>query len=683
MDVFTRLIPYVRPHFRKLLVSWLLACVIALIWGANFAAAWPLVKTLFEGKTLHDEVGLMMTAAEENIAAAESKVEELDARIAERQEQIGDDVADGKIMRLTADRRRANERVTAATTELTWLRWVDYRVMTWIPRDRFQTLVVILAVLCIATLVKCAALYVQEALVGDIVQHTLKGVREDCLRHAMELDYAKSSSFGAANLTSRFTFDSEKMAEGLTLLSGRVVREPLKALACIALALFVNWRLTLLSVVVVPALGYLLYRVGRSLKRASRRMMESMSKIYEQLEETLTGLKVVIAFGREDAHMKQFNDEYASYLKKSIKVVRYDALIRPITELLSTAVVMVVMLPCAYLVLSGNTEIWGVKLASGPVTMASVAMLYGALAGLLDPCTKLSRVYSKLKVCAAANDRIFAFLDEKPRVTKSAETRAVPPVSKSITFQDISFQYPQAAKADYGLNPLVLTDLHLTVKAGECVAIVGENGCGKSTLLSLLPRFHEPNAGEILIDEVPLSMLDASEFRRQTALVAQDTMLFSGTILQNIQYGRPDATEDEIRAAADRSSVTKFVMNLPNGLNTEVGQLGKSLSGGQRQRIALARAMIRDPKLLLLDEATSAIDAQSQQAIHEALETFVKGRTTLMVTHSITPAILRFVTRIVVINEGQVEADGSHEQLLAKSPTYQRLFGFQARAAAA
>ena len=682
MEIFSRLIPYVRPHLRKLAVSWLLACVIAAMWGANFAAAWPLVKTLFEGKTLQEEVTAMIADAEERISGNEAHVVELDKLIAERRTEIGEGAADGTIMRRTDDRRRAAERVTEATQELATLRWVEYRVLTWIPNDRFQTFVIVLLAIFAATMIKCVCLFLQETLVGNVVERTLQGVRQDCLHHALELDYATTSSHGTASLISRFTYDAERMAEGLTMLSGRVVREPLKALVCVALALHVNWRLTLLSVVVVPALGFMLYQVGRSIKRASRRMMESMSRIYEHLEETLTGLKVVLAFNREDAHEQKFRTEYNEYLGKAIKVVRYNSLVRPISELLSTFAVMIAMMPCAYLVLSGETEIWGVKLASDTMTVASVAMLYAALAGLLDPCTKLSKVYSRLKQCTAAIERIFAFLDTEPSFEKPAITKSMPAMTESIEFRDLSFQYPLTSETPIGLNPLVLNDLNLSIKAGECVAIVGENGCGKSTLLSFLPRFREPTTGAVLVDGIPISELDATELRTHIGLVAQDTLLFSGTIVDNIRDGRPNATDDEIQAAAQASSVTQFVDNLPSGLDTLVGTHGKSLSGGQRQRVSLARAMIRDPKILLLDEATSAIDAQSEQAIHNALKSFVKGRTTLMVTHSVTATLLEFVTRIVVIADGRVEADGSHEKLLATSPTYQRLFGLSSRAAA-
>ena len=682
MEIFARLIPYVRPYTKKLIVSWLLACVIAAMWGANFMAAWPIVKTLFEGKTLHAEVAAMMAESETQIQSIEAAIKDFDESIADRRKVVGENTADGYIMRRTRERSDRVKRLTETNARLATLRWVEYRVLRWIPEDRFQTFMIVLGALFVATLIKCICLYFQEMLVGDVVERTLGGVRQDCLQHALSLDYATTSSEGTATLMSRFTFDAQRMAEGLQMLSGRVIREPLKAIVCIGLALYVNWRLTLLSIVIVPILGFMLYRVGQTLKSACRRMMESMSRIYEQIEETLSGLKVVIAFNREKAHQDRFDEEYDQYLKKAIKVVRYNSLIRPVSELMSTASVVLAMAPCAYLVLSGETEIMGVKLASEPLSVASVAMLYGALAGLLDPCTKLSKVYSRLKQCTAAIDRIFTFLDTKPATQKPAITQSIPASIETLEFRDLSFQYKAKSNAVDSINPLVLSNLNLKIEQGECVAIVGENGCGKSTLLSFLPRFNEPTVGGVFVNGIPLANLDANEFRSRLALVAQDTMLFSGSIVDNIRDGNPEATLEEIQAAADASSVTQFVDNLPSGLETLVGTHGDSLSGGQRQRVSLARAMIRDPQILLLDEATSAIDAQSEQAIHNALKGFVKGRTALMVTHSLTPALLEFVTRIVVLSDGCVEASGTHEKLLATSPTYQKLFGGLARAAA-
>lgn len=682
MEIFLRLIPYVRPHLRKMVVSWLLAVVIAVMWGANFMAAWPLVKTLFENKTIQQEVAEMIVEAETTVAAHEDRIKALDAEISSIEAEQGSGEVSGGLVRRVAERGRQARKLTDAQAQAARLKWVEYRILGWVPEDAFKTFMVIICGLVLGTVIKCVCLFFQEAIVGDIVERVLQGIRTDCLNHALSLDYATTSRQGAAGLMSRFTFDAQRLSECLTLLSGRLIREPLKALACMCVAFYVNWRLTLLCIVVVPALGVCVHYVGTSLKRASRKMMESMSRLYEQLEETLNGLKAVIAFNRTDDHARKFAKEYDEYLNKAVKVVRYNAITRPTTEMFSTVAVILAITPCAYLVISGETSIWGMRLTAEKMDPAKVAMIYGALAGLLDPCNKLTKAYSMLRGCTAAVERIFGFLDTRPAVTKPDIVQSTPSLDESIEFRAIKFQYPRPLDAVEGINPLVLDGVDLKIFVGECVAIVGENGCGKSTLLSFLPRFYEPSEGQILVDGVPLTGVDPADFREHIAVVAQDTVLFKGSILENIRYGRESASDAEVMAAAEAASVTQFVDNLPNGFSTNVGIQGKSLSGGQRQRISLARAMIREPKLLLLDEPTSAIDAQSEEAIHRALRSFTKGRTTLMVTHSITPQILDFVTRIVVVSNGQIEADGTHEKLLATSPSYQRLFSNRSSVAA-
>jgi subfamily B ATP-binding cassette protein MsbA len=401
-------------------------------------------------------------------------------------------------------------------------------------------------------------------------------------------------------------------------------------------------------------------------------MLESMSRIYKVLEETFVGLKIVIAFGGAAHHRRQFHTEHKEYYSKAMKVVRIDALTKPTVELLGMFAVFIAMLPGAYLVLRGKTEIWEIRLANSPMDMAQLSLLYAMLAGILDPCRKMSSVYSKLKTSTAAIDRIFELMDRKPEVRDPDHPVPLPRLSRSIEFSGVTFQYP--ARDSATLRRAALDDVNLTIRAGEVVALVGENGCGKSTLVNLLPRFFDPQRGEVLIDGVPIKQAALRELRSQIGLVTQETILFDDSIYENIRYGKPDATPEQIEAAARRAHVTSIVEELPNGFATSVGERGGELSGGQRQRISLARAILRNPALLILDEATSAIDAQSERLIHATLKEFAAGRTVLLVTHLLSGSLLGFITRIVVMEEGRVVASGTHEELLATCPQYQRLY---------
>jgi subfamily B ATP-binding cassette protein MsbA len=255
-------------------------------------------------------------------------------------------------------------------------------------------------------------------------------------------------------------------------------------------------------------------------------------------------------------------------------------------------------------------------------------------------------------------------------------------LNEDIEFRNISFSYQRNSEDDLE-RPLVLNEVSLRVRHGETIVVVGENGSGKSTLVNLLPRFYDPDRGEILIDGIDARKATFDSLRSQMAVVTQETLLFDETIFANIQYGNPDATHEEVLEAARRAHVTQFLDKLPDGMNTLVGERGSKLSGGQRQRISLARAIVRNPAIMILDEATSAIDAQSERLIHNTLTGFLKGRTAFLITHSVTPSILEFTSRIVVLDHGQLVAQGTHQELIATSPHYQRLYHAHRQAEAA
>jgi subfamily B ATP-binding cassette protein MsbA len=267
-----------------------------------------------------------------------------------------------------------------------------------------------------------------------------------------------------------------------------------------------------------------------------------------------------------------------------------------------------------------------------------------------------------------------------PAVAEPESPVQLPTLSESLEFHEVTFNYPTRELAS--TRKAALDDINLTIQAGEVVAFVGENGCGKSTLINLLPRFFDPQRGEVRIDGVPIQQTSLRDLRRQIGLVTQETVLFDDTLLENIRYGRRDATSEEIEAAATKAHVTAFARELPDGFATSVGQKGRELSGGQRQRVALARAILRDPAILILDEATSAVDASSEELIHRALAEFVPGRTVLMVTHTLSGSILNLVTRIVMMEEGCVVASGTHEELLKGCPQYLRLYRARSQDAA-
>ncbi|MBL4883700.1 MAG: ABC transporter ATP-binding protein, partial [Planctomycetaceae bacterium] len=461
---------------------------------------------------------------------------------------------------------------------------------------------------------------------------------------------------------------------------GKMAREPVKAIVCISLAFMVNWRLTLLSLLFVPIAGFMFYRFGKLLKQASYRMMESMSRIYKVLEETLNAFRIVIAFGNESKHRAQFHRENRAYYSKAMKIRIIDGITNPSVELMGMCAIFITVLPCMYLLLRNTTTIWGIQLADDPPTMPTLILLYTFLVGTVDPVRKLSTIYSKLKRSIAAADRIMELMDQKSLVKESSTPRVLPRHQQKIEFQNIRFAY---ARRDGDKSPDTLNDVSLTVEHGECVVIVGENGSGKTTLVNLLPRYFDPDRGSIFIDGVDIQEVPLASLRSQLGVVTQDTFLFNDTVYENIRYGNPLASREQIEQVAEQAGVAQFIDQLPQGYDTMLGEKGTGLSGGQRQRIALARALVRNPSILILDEATSAIDSQSEYHIQQALKQFSKSCTTFIITHAVNQSLLEVATKIVVMHEGNLIACGTHEQLLETCPVYHNLFQAQVKQRAA
>lgn len=680
MSIFSRLIPYVWPDRRKITLSIVFAVVIAVLWGANLTIAFPIVKVLLERQSLRDYVSQEIRTAEEEIRARERSLKMLEENLesAQRKAPLKDEAYQDYLQYRDRDQYKLSE----ASHTLMMMQWVQTYLIPYVPTDEFDTLVVILVVLMIATVLKNLAVFVQNVLIGSVVEMTIMRLRKECLKRTLHLDYQSICQEGTGNLMARFTYDMSVLANGLTLLGGKVLREPLKALACIIFAFYVNWQLTLLSLIVVPILGVIFTKFGRMLKQSSQASMESMSKVYKSLEEMIESIKVVIAFNGYRKHRQRFHRENKEYYRKSMQLITVDGLTSPLTELLGFVAVYIALLPGAYLVLRNTTMVWGMRLASEPMGIAELSVLYALLAGVLDPGRKMSSVFSRLKQSAVAAERIFSLIDRRTLVHETDEPLKLPRHKQSIEFRNVDFQYASTGLGDI-TRPPVLDDVTLSVKVGEVIALVGSNGSGKSTMVNLLPRFFDPQSGHVMIDDVDIRQVPLKELRAQIGIVTQETLLFDESVFENIRYGERMAKREDVLKAAETAYVTPFVEKLPEGFETHIGEKGNRLSGGQRQRIALARAILRDPPILILDEATSAVDAQSEQLIHQVLKNFVKGRTTFIVTHSLGDSMLDLVTRIAVMDRGRLVGVGTHDVLMQTCPVYQSLYQAQRAPAAA
>lgn len=640
--------------------SLLCAAGVAVLWGANISVVFPFVEVVLEGKTAQEWVDGNLAKADTSIAKDTAALERLRAELLEtplaQRREVG-----VRIEQLEGD--VAIERKAAE-----WYAWVRPYIYDHLPTTTFGTMAAVIAFLLVGTILKNIFLIGDNILAARLAHRTTFDLRKLFYRRTLRMDLDTFQNDGTTDLMSRFTFDMEQVAGGLLALFGKLVREPLKMVVCLAGAAVICWRLLLLSLVIAPLAGFLVGILAKTLKRANHRAMEEMAQIYATLEETLRSIKIVKAFTNERQERHQFHLRSKKYYRDAMRIARYDSLSRPLTEIMGIITICLALMAGAWLALSGETSLFGVRLSNRALSPGQLLLFYALLAGSADPIRKLSDIFTQLQRASAAAERIFTQLDREPLVRSPEHPTTIGRHRRQLTFEGVDFAYTPGQP--------ILRGIDLQIPFGETIAIVGPNGCGKSTLANLIPRFYDPAAGTIRIDGVSLRDIHLRDLRRQIGLVTQETLLFNDTVFNNVRYGRPHATREQVIEATQRAHAHQFIVEeLADGYETVVGSMGSRLSGGQRQRISLARAILRDPAILILDEATSQVDLESEQAIQKALEAFVCNRTTIIITHQMS--VLALADRIVVMQAGRVLDVGAHDELLLRSDLYRRLYQIQ------
>jgi ATP-binding cassette subfamily B protein/subfamily B ATP-binding cassette protein MsbA len=664
MRNFRRCLRLAKTYRIRLFLSVLCALVAALVWSANFLALHPVLKILGENRSLAESV-------QEDINAVVNERDRVNEKLVRNRAEFDALVKAGLKSEPEKQRHEALGGQISQEEKKIWrCDWSIYRLKLLkrvydrlLPADRFHALVWLMLAIVASVAIRGIFEAGQDALVGSVTNLTIFNLRNRLFRSALRLDVHQLSGQGPHDIQARYTNDTEVLGAGLKSLYGKMISEPFKAIGCVGAACLISWQLTVLFLVLVPIGGYIMAQVGHMMKRASKRLMERMSSLHKILNESLHGIRVVKAFTMEPYERRRCRTAAHEFYRRSMRVVYIDAISGPVIELLGISGVMLALAAGAYLVLNRRTEILGIKLATWPMDQETLLTYYALLAAIADPLRKLSSVYTKLHSGAAAADRIMQAIDRKPTIHRNGLGPRLPAFSKSIEFRDVLFQYDPSRT--------VLSEINLSFQFAQTIAIVGRNGSGKSTLLGLLPRFYEPTQGTVLIDEMDIRNVNLRSLRKQIAIVTQDTILFDDTIANNIAYGQRRAKPEQIEEAARRAFAHEFIEKLPRGYQTPVGELGRSLSGGEKQRLALARAMLRDPRLLILDEFTSQIDAESEVKIQSALREFVKGRTTFIITHRLHT--LESVDRVVLLEQGKVEDVGTHSELLGRCELYRRL----------
>lgn len=494
----------------------------------------------------------------------------------------------------------------------------------------------------------------QYYIMSYVGQSVIRDLRDQMFGKLQEMSLGFYVRHSSGELLSKLNNDVALVQGAMTNAITGIVRDTLMVVGLVFVVFYRDWKLALIALVVFPLAVYPLLLFGKKLKRYSTRMLVSLEDITARLKETISGIRIVKAFAMEDYERERFREVNDRLFRAFMKRFKVRAFSNPVMETLGGLGVCAVVTYGGYQVIAGQ---------STPGTffsfMAALFMLY-------EPIKRINEVNITIQEGVSAGERIFEILDVAPDVVDAPSAKDLETVKHEIVYDNVSFAYD---------SEQVLKDINLTVKVGEAIAVVGESGVGKSTLLDLLPRFYDVTGGAIRIDGTDIRELTQRSLRENIGIVTQQTLLFDDTVRYNIAYGRPDLPLERVIEAAEAAQAHNFIMGLPNGYDTVIGENGIKLSGGERQRIAIARALLKNPPILILDEATSNLDSDSEKAVQKALEVLMKGRTTLVVAHRLST--VRNVDRIYVMVNGSIVEQGSHDELLLKGGHFARMYKLQ------
>lgn len=499
--------------------------------------------------------------------------------------------------------------------------------------------------------------YGQNYLMSYVGQSVIIDIRAVVFKKLQRLSVSFYDKNKTGTIMSYVTNDVNALQSAMVENTIEMITEGFILIGSVVAMIYLDWRLTLFTVCTFPVVLWFMEFFGKKIRKTGGRIQECTADITSVLQESVASARVIKSFVREDYEVDRFDVENKANFRANMKNAQLMATLTPVVELVAAIGVTMI--------------IWygGNNVINGTITAGSLVAFLTYAVNISNPIKRLTRVIGNIQKALAAAQRVFMIIDMPEEIAESRDAKQLPEVSGKVEFQNVSFAYNDKGN--------VITDLSFSVKPGEVIAIVGPSGAGKSTIANLLPRFYDVNKGDIKIDGHSVREVTLDSLREQVGIVPQETMLFNGSVYNNILYGRLDATKEEIEAAAKAANAHDFIMQLTDGYETKLGDRGVNLSGGQRQRIAIARAILKNPRILILDEATSALDTESERMVQEALDRLMVGRTSFVIAHRLST--VKNADKILVLEKGNLVESGTHDELLALDGLYAHLYKIQYR----
>lgn len=499
--------------------------------------------------------------------------------------------------------------------------------------------------------------YGQNYLMSYVGQSVIIDIRAAVFKKLQRLSVSFYDKNKTGTIMSYVTNDVNALQSAMVENTIEMITEGFILIGSVVAMIYLDWRLTLFTVCTFPVVLWFMEFFGKKIRKTGGRIQECTADITSVLQESVASARVIKSFVREDYEVDRFDVENRANFRANMKNAQLMATLTPVVELVAAIGVTMI--------------IWygGNNVINGTITAGALVAFLTYAVNISNPIKRLTRVIGNIQKALAAAQRVFMIIDMPEEIAESRDAKQLPEVSGKVEFQNVSFAYDDKGN--------VITDLSFSVKPGEVIAIVGPSGAGKSTIANLLPRFYDVNKGDIKIDGHSVREVTLDSLREQVGIVPQETMLFNGSVYNNILYGRLDATKEEIEAAAKAANAHDFIMQLTDGYETKLGDRGVNLSGGQRQRIAIARAILKNPRILILDEATSALDTESERVVQEALDRLMVGRTSFVIAHRLST--VKNADKILVLEKGNLVESGTHDELLALDGLYAHLYKIQYR----